>query len=155
MEKYKIIRCIFTMLISFYFSSFGFSQEFGNVTGKIVDKSNQGIPDIIVQLQSDELIRTRTDLDGYYKLKVPIGKQVIIIRFDNEEQHQEIDVEPGDNKIKKVTLNIRYFQGVDVSATQRKESINSLPIIDVHRIPGPQNSVERYISLTTAATSNN
>lgn len=128
----------------------------GTITGKVVDKSNRGFPDAVIHLESDETYRVRTNLDGKFELVVPIGTQTIVFSLDSETFKQTLFVEENQiSEAEPVAFNIQYFEGVEVKAQVRNENIDELPIIEIHRIPGPQNSVEKYISLTTAATSNN
>src|SRR5690554_189236 len=136
-------------------TSQGFSQT-GTVTGKVVDKTNKGFPEISILLESDKSIRTKTNLDGLFELDLPIGMQTIIIQFDDEIQKRTIEIFEGEtNNLDKIKLNVQYFSGVDVTGKVRDNTIDELPVIEIQRIPGPQNSVEKYITLTTAATSNN
>jgi hypothetical protein len=128
----------------------------GTITGKVVDKTNKGFPEILIILESDITIRTKTNLDGFFELNVPIGVQTINIQFDDEVQKRTVEIAEGETQnIDKVKLNVQYFSGVNVTGIGKDNTINGLPVIDVQRIPGPQNSIEKYISLTTAATSNN
>src|SRR5690554_5804944 len=144
---------IFILLTIFAFQ--GFTQT-GVITGKVVDRTNKGFPEIIILLESDRSFRTKTNLDGYFELSVPVGLQTIIIQFDDEVQKRNIEVLDGKiQSIDKVKLNVQYFSGVDVTAKGKDHSIDDLPMIEIGRIPTPTASVESYLTFTTAATSNN
>lgn len=133
----------------------GISQT-GIISGKVVDKTNKGFPDIRVLLKEDQKIRTETNLDGYFELETPIGNQTIIIQYDNEVQERTVNVIEGEiATISKVKLDVQYFSGVSVTGKGRDNTIGDLPIIDMGSIPSPNGGVERYLVLTTAASSNN
>src|SRR5690554_4826550 len=104
---------IFSILcILITFSVQGFSQT-GTITGKVVDKSNKGFPEIQVFLKNDTKIRTETNLDGVFSLKSPIGNQTIVIQFDNEIQERSVEVIlDRTTSIDKIKLNVQYFTGI-------------------------------------------
>tara|TARA_B100000508_G_scaffold136157_1_gene128794 strand:- start:39910 stop:42525 length:2616 start_codon:yes stop_codon:yes gene_type:complete len=131
------------------------SQE-AIVSGRIVDKTNKGFPDIRIYLESNPKIRTSTNIDGEFSLNVPTGDLVIVIKYEQELQKKEVSVQNGQNiELEKIKLNVQYFEGISVQGQRKTTPIGDLPMIEVQQIPGPQNSVEKYITLTTAATSNN
>lgn len=149
------MRFIATLLLFSSLALTGFSQT-GTVTGKVVDKANKGYPEVYVFIESNPTLRTRSNLDGNFTLTSPLGEQRIIIRLDDEEYIREVDIVEGETvKLDKIKLNVLYLEGVEVSGRKKDQSIDALPIIEISRMPGPTNSVEKYISLTTAATSNN
>ncbi|PKR81181.1 hypothetical protein CW751_06240 [Brumimicrobium salinarum] len=144
---------LFIFLIAF--SLTGFSQT-GFITGKVVDKTNKGFPEIKVYLKQNTSIRTTTNLDGVFKLETPTGKHVLVIAFDDEIKEKSVFVENNKTTtISKIKLDVQYFSGIKVTARANDNTISDLPVIEVQRIPGPQSSVEKYITLTTAATSSN
>lgn len=142
-------------LLMLTISIHGISQT-GIISGKVVDKTNKGFPDIRVLLKEDQKIRTETNLDGYFELETPIGNQTILIQYDNQVQERTINVIEGEiATISKVKLDVQYFSGVSVTGKGRDNTIGDLPIIDMGSIPSPNGGVERYLVLTTAASSNN
>lgn len=142
-------------LIIFFTQCFAFGQT-GKINGKVVDKSNKGFPDIRVYLKSNSNVMTVTNLDGEFTLIVSPGEHTIIIQYENNRKEKKVAVAAGETvAIEKVKLNIQYFEGISVQGTRKTTPIGDLPMIEVQQIPGPQNSVEKYITLTTAAVSNN
>lgn len=144
------------IIVLFTFLTLQGLAQTGLVTGKVVDKTNKGFPEITVFLKNNSSLRTKTNLDGIFKLEVPIGIQTIIVQSGNEVHQQTIEIEEGKtHSLDRIKLDIQYFSGVEITGTTRDHTIDQLPLIEIQRIPGPQNSVEKYITLTTAATSNN
>ncbi|MBW7868528.1 MAG: carboxypeptidase regulatory-like domain-containing protein [Brumimicrobium sp.] len=140
-----------------FFTVFSFAQM-GTVMGKIVDKTNKGFPNIQVTIitQDNSKHQTTTNIEGDFSLKVPPGKHQLIYKEDESNKLIDIEVQEGQIlKLDKIKLNIQYLEGVDVSGKSKDLSINELPVIEIHQIPGPTNSVEKYITYTTAASSNN
>ncbi|PWH85410.1 TonB-dependent receptor [Brumimicrobium oceani] len=147
------IFSIFLLLI--IISLNGLSQT-GTITGKVVDKTNKGFPEIRIFLKEDQKVRTETNLDGYFELTAPTGRQTIIIQFDDEVQERIVQViTDKTTEIDKVKLNVQYFTGISVTARAKDNTIDDLPVIDMGSIPSPNGSVEKYLTLTTAASSNN
>lgn len=138
------------------FSVITFAQK-AQISGKVVDKTNRGFPEILVFVKEFPKFRTETNLDGIYELVVPADTLItIVINFQNEVENLEVRMKEGEQlKLDKVKLDIQYFSGVNVKGTQRDGTIGDLPMIEVQQIPGPQSSVEKYLTLTTAAVSNN
>jgi hypothetical protein len=147
------MRIFSIYLLLIIFSAQGFSQT-GTITGKVVDKTNKGFPDIRIFLKEDVKVRTETNLDGIYELIIPTGSQTIVIQFDDEVQERIVEVIADETTtIDKVRLNVQYFSGFSVTA--KANVVDGLPVIDVGAIPSPNGSIEKYLTLTTAASSNN
>lgn len=146
----------FTFIILFLFAVGQVLSQSGTVTGRVVDKANRGFQDVLVFIEEDLKNRTRTDIDGNYELTVPADQNLTLKISYGKEQHTfPIRLNDGETyAMNKVRLSVQNVDGVNINAT-RKENIDNLPIIEIQNIPGPQNSVERYLTLTTAATSNN
>lgn len=146
----------FTFFILFLFAVGQVLSQSGTVSGRVVDKANRGFQDVLVFIEEDLKNKTRTDIDGNYELTVPADQNLTLKISYGKEQHTfPIRLNDGEKyAMNKVRLSVQNVDGVDINAT-RKENIDNLPIIEIQNIPGPQNSVERYLTLTTAATSNN
>lgn len=145
------------LLLSFILLSFVGLAQNGIITGKVVDRTNKGFPNIAVRVINDsEQFQTLTNLDGDYQLSVPTGEYKLLINFDGRIYSEDIVVEAGETlRISRQKIDAQYFDGVEVTGRSRDNKISELPIIEVHQIPGPSNSLEKYITLTTAASSNN
>lgn len=149
------MRYFFLILLSAILSLQAIAQT-GTLKGKVVDKTNKGFPEIKISLKSNEKIRTKTNLNGFYELEAPIGNQTIIIQFDDEIKERDVVVlENQIINLEKVKLNVQYFTGVNVTGKGSGGTIDDLPVIDMGSIPAPGGGVEKYLTLTTAASSNN
>lgn len=151
------MRFIFLLLTLLFLPFIGRTQtDWGWVSGKVVDKSNQGFPNVFVAVENNIDWYTKTTIDGKFILKLPQGDYKLSAQFGDEIEKRSVQVRSGDTvKLKKIKLNIQYFDAFKVTGETRDFTISELPAIEVKSIPGPQHSVEKYISLTTAATSNN
>lgn len=149
------MRVLSTFLLIFCFAIQGWSQM-GTVTGRIVSKANKGFPGIVVSSKNDKTLQTKTNLDGAFHLQIPTGEQKITIQFQSEVEEYTVQVNEGETtNLGKIKLDIQYYGEVSVRGKGKDNTIDDLPVIETARIPGPESSVEKYITLTTAATSNN
>ncbi len=127
------------------------------IEGQVVDKTNRGVQDVLVYVDGSSLMRTKSNLDGYFSLEVTANTEIKLIVF-YEEIIQTENLFLNENevyKLSRIKLSIQTVSGFEVKGKSKDLTINELPIIEIQNIPGPQNSVERYLTLTTAATSNN
>lgn len=129
----------------------------GIVSGRVVDKSNVGIFEAQIFLKEFPLTRTRTNVDGGFSLTITANQQVtLVIQFEEEKKYYSINVaEKETYNLDKIKLNVQSFEGITVQGKEKDLTIEQLPVIDISTIPGPQNSIERYLVYTTAARSNN
>ncbi|MDX1652643.1 MAG: TonB-dependent receptor [Brumimicrobium sp.] len=150
------MKFLFFFLCIATFSWQSFAQT-GEITGKVVDKTNKGFPDILIFLEEHPEIRTETNLDGVYSLTVPANDSLtVIISYLDEKVSIPIYLEVNEiERLNKIRLDVQYFSGVEVIGKEKDQSLEELPVIEIQIIPGPQPSVEKYLTLTTAATSNN
>ena len=149
------MRIVTLFFFIFCFAISGWSQT-GTLIGKVVSKSNQGFPGILIAVKGEKAIRTKTNLDGLFQLQMPTGKHTIVIRFHNEAQEYDVEIDEGKTTdLGKIKLNVQYYEAVNVTGKEKDYTVNHLPVIENARIPGPESSVEKYITLTTAASSNN
>lgn len=127
------------------------------VVGKIVDKTNRGFQDVIIKVKEFPRYSTSSNLDGDFILIVPAEQEITVeIKHEEEVFKYPLRLTPGEKyELGKIKLSVQFVSGVDVRASEKKENINNLPVIEMQNIPGPQSSVERYLTLTTPATSNN
>lgn len=150
MLKYALTFVIFSLALSVI------GQQ-GIIKGKVVDRGNRGVFDARVYVVEQKDYQTKTNIAGEFELKVPANKELnIAVIFDGEGETVSFFVAPNETKsLSKIKLDIQVMTGVDVQGAKQSDDINRLPVIEVQNIPGPQSSVERYLTLTTAATSNN
>lgn len=147
----KILFSVFSLLICII----SFTQT-ATIKGKVVDKYNKGFSDARIYLAENEVIQTRTDLDGKYSLDVPANQNITLVviysseRFDyklNLKNNQVYDVP-------KTTFSLQSNDGVVITGS-RNSDIDNIQKIDLLNIVGPSQSVEKFLTFSTAATSNN
>lgn len=127
------------------------------VRGKVIDRLNKGVYGVRVQLKEDGQTRTETNVLGEFRIKVPAEKALNIeIQYDDEVQSFPILLEADEvYNLGRVKLDLTVYGTVDVTGAIRRNDIESLPIIEFANIPSPINSIEKSLTYTTAATSNN
>ncbi len=149
------MRLIGLFILTLFNCAFILGQN-GTIKGKVVDKTNKGFPDTKIYLEGDRSINTRTNIDGEFSLSVTPGEHIVVIKYLQEKQKVPVNIREGEViTLDKVKLDVQYFEGVSVEGVRKTTPIGDLPMIEVQQIPGPQSSVEKYITLTTAAVSNN
>jgi hypothetical protein len=73
------MRLTWLPILIAFFSSFSILGQTKIVTGKIIDEFDlKGIPGIRIQ-NADTTILTQTDLDGKFKVEVPVNEQSLLI----------------------------------------------------------------------------
>lgn len=141
----------------FFLIPFLIVAQQGSVKGRVVDKTNKGVQGVLVKVVEQPILRTKTNLDGEYLLSIPINES-ITLEISYQEEVFKIPVNaytPETIELDKIKLAIKTFSSVNVTAKTKDNTIGSLPVIEVMNIPSPNASVEGYLTLTTAATSNN
>ena len=124
--KYSIIVLFFICLIT--------NAQTGKIAGTILDKdlNNQVLPFANVAVKGTK-IGTTTDLDGKYKLEVPVGKHVLILSFlgyiskevsftINANEEKTINETLGSGSVK--------MEDVVVKATQKGRDKESALLLD-------------------------
>ncbi|MBC7654414.1 MAG: von Willebrand factor type A domain-containing protein, partial [Oligoflexus sp.] len=98
------------------------------VTGYVYDSSKQVLTGATLSSRLNPKIRTTTDINGYFKLKVSQSEKKIIVSFLDFET-KEVNIKPGDLKIylnaDKNSLNEVVVIGY---GTQQKKSISGFNI---------------------------
>lgn len=101
-----------------------FAQDTKLITGLVVDEQMNSIVGATVIIKENYLIGTVADVNGKFSLKIPIGKQIIVVSFIGMKT-QEIDVSGKDN----ITVTLKN-QNVQLNETivigygqQKKESV--------------------------------
>ena len=94
-------------------SNYAFSQSSTQVIkGRIVDEITQiPIPGVtVILLNSNPVVGANTDLDGFYKLNAPIGRQAIQIKYLGYEDKviNDIIVSAG----KEVNINVFLTENI-------------------------------------------
>lgn len=127
----------------------------GTLEGKCVDK--RGTPIENAKVAVPELTNRvyYTNGDGRFSLEVPAGiSHNMVFRYDTLEVRMTASVNAGEvKKLKNITFPILTIQAVEVVGEGNEGGIIRLPKLDFQLLPN--NSVERYLIYSTAASSNN
>jgi len=93
-----------TLVFSIIIYSFSFGQ--GIIRGKITDENGETVIGASINLKSNNAIRTMTDFDGNYSLKIPATTpQIMVITFIGYKPTEEtINPRNGEIIIKNISL---------------------------------------------------
>ena len=146
------------LIILFYlFSVLFLHGQTGTIDGRIVSKSNNGIPNIQVSIKENTSYRTYTNVDGAFSLVVP-SNQLLTLIFQGVGFQDSIKVEVDENeilKLNKIKLDYQSFEEVQIKGKERDLTIEQLPMVETHYLPGVNSGIEQYLIYTTPARSNN
>ncbi len=126
------------------------------ISGRCVDKKNNPIESVNIVTNKGIPLTTSTDKDGIYAFEAVVGDTIIIKYFAADEvlETRKVIVKNQDLVVKDVVLKIVGQIEVEVISDREDPfEIIELPLIDVQNIP--MGGVEKYLTLTTAAVSNN
>jgi len=146
----------YILLLILVFTSTNYAQT-GLLTGKVIDASTKesliGANILITQLEN---IGAATDIDGNFKLNIPVGSYSIrvsligftsIVRTDiiiktKGEQYVEIHLSPTSLSIDEVTVTADYF---DKAVIENNLSTLALGAEEVRRSPGAMGDFQRIL----------
>lgn len=164
------------MIISiFFFGTIAGQGITQNIRGRVTDAwTKTGLPGAnVVILNSDPVVGTVTDIDGYYEIRnIPIGRVSLRISFIGykEKIFQNIQITSGKELVLDIKLmeDIKEMESVEVVAEENKlESINDMSTVssrafsveETQRFAGARNDVARMASnfagVSTANDANN
>ncbi len=147
---------IFFTLMLIFLSTSTFAQT-GLLTGKVIDASTKetliGANILVTQLEN---IGAATDIDGNFKLNIPVGSYSIkvsligftsIVRTDiiiktKGEAYVEIQLSPTSLKLDEVTVTADYF---DKAIIENNLSTIALGVEEVRRSPGAMGDFQRIL----------
>lgn len=98
--KQKLLKMYLVCVLFLMSGVAAFAQQGIQVTGKVIDSTNEGVPGVNVKVKGGSG-GTITDIDGIYKIQVPDSKSVLVFSFIGYET-QEVPV--GSKSVIDVTL---------------------------------------------------
>ncbi|MCK5455906.1 MAG: carboxypeptidase-like regulatory domain-containing protein, partial [Melioribacteraceae bacterium] len=146
----------YILLLILVFTSINYAQT-GLLTGKVIDASTKealiGANILVTELEN---IGGATDVDGNFKINVPVGSYSIkvsligytpIVNTDiviktNSESYFEIQLSPTSLKIDEVTVTADYF---DKAVIENNLSTIALGVEEVRRSPGAMGDFQRIL----------
>ena len=154
---------ILTLLIAIFFGSTLNAQQLTNsVRGQVLDKiTQQSLPGAtIIVLDSDPILGTATDMDGYFSLdNVPIGRVSLQISFLGYEPMVMQDLNLSGSKalslIVQLEESIEMLEVVEITAEEdKRETINKMATVsartfsikEAERFAGARADVARMAS---------
>jgi hypothetical protein len=124
----------------------GFSQNRGNLTGKVVDQKGNTLPGASITVQGTTL-GTATDLNGFYSLSgIPDGLQKVKVEYMGYlPVTKDVSVEKGTTREVdfKLTVTVKELKGATVSAVidgqqralnQQKNASNIVQVLSADQI---------------------
>jgi hypothetical protein len=168
-------KSAFLFLISLL-SNFYFSQDLTQtIRGKVIDQDSkfQAIGATVIILDSDPLVGTVTDINGYYKIEnVPVGRISLKVSYTGYESRTIPNVVVGSGKETIVNVeiieSIESLESVTILAEKNKtEALNEMSQVsarvismdDTKRFAGtvndPSRMVSSYAGVNSDASGNN
>jgi len=147
-------RFLFGLFILLGSSVFGQKVK---VVGKCLDKKGRAIEDVQITSDKGDPSSVFSDENGVYEFFASYGDTVKIRYYLSEEVQQKTTVfitSVSFQRLPDMTLDIAQQGGVTVQVDKQDPfEIPKMPRIDLQKLP--MSSPERFLALTTAATSNN
>ena len=142
-------------VIAFLFFVFGSFGQKVKLSGSCTGKRNAPLPGVQVQLKSQSNQITYSDSLGYYSFEVFLGDTIRLTYNYAEFNETKSFIVNQKEEVKIPTVFFPIQPQVEVMISQSKSdpfTLEKLPLIDHQKISG---SIERTLTLTTSATSNN
>ncbi len=139
------------LYFSFLIVCFQLSAQTGKIYGSCISVNNKPIPFVLIQTDS---IKTKTNIDGYFELLLPIGDHSISFIYDSIRQSELVHIK--DNEVVnlgKVKFNLKVTDKIIITKEQLDPTLQKISDLDFQKLP--LNSAERTLVYTTSASSNN
>ncbi len=150
-------RVTFILILVVFISSFGFSQGESEIYGYVKDQEGNPVPSATVSIKS-ESIGTVTDNNGFYNLKVPSNKKLLVeITFQTYYSFsKEINLKQGQRQKIDALLKSRTLETVVIEdkRVRREPLIPIEPKIQV-KVPSVRGGIEDLIVNQLGVSANN
>jgi hypothetical protein len=147
-----MLRCFYIFLFLLSFPIFGQKVK---VSGSVIGKNKKPLENVIIRSKTNPVITTYSDSTGKYVMLIPkVDSLILVFTIDNLQEIRTFSL--GEQNFFEVpTVQFPILQQEVVNVVQSKQDpfqLEKMTKVDVQKIAG---SVERALTLTTAATSNN
>lgn len=147
-----MLRFFYIFLFLFSFPIFGQKVK---VSGSVIGKNKKPLENVIIRSKTNPVITTFSDSTGKYLMLIPkVDTLILVFTIDNLQEIRTFSL--GEQNFFEVpTVQFPILQQEVVNIVQSKQDpfqLEKMTKVDVQKIAG---SVERALTLTTAATSNN
>ena len=140
--------------------AFGAQAQFCDVNGRCVDRRKKGVEGILVKCPQAKEAATYSDANGRFTLKVPQGDSIQIyflvgdsLGTKKQEDHF-VDFGESEKNIGTITFNIQQESTIEINQRVYDPFVlEKLKFNDIQNIP--LGGIERFLTYTTAAVSNN
>lgn len=149
----------FLLLTLLLFATCSLYAQEQKVTGKVFDSGGKGIFGVAVKSKTAQNGGTRTDSTGAFVLlfQNQASAKIVIVPDPTIGGDTTFTVSFTNNSnVNLGAIKYSFSQQTEVVVVREVEDpfeLRALPTIDIGRLPG--NTIEKYITLTTAAVSNN
>lgn len=151
---FKRIASIF---VSLYFIFTSAAQATGEVSGRVVDSENLGIPGLLIETKEGD-IRTKTSNNGYFVMELEANRSfVIVIKYQGEIKEFTVNLKNGESRNLGTIKLDAVYETTEVEINQiRTEDItfHHMPLIDLQNLALP-GGVPQVLAYITPAVSNN
>lgn len=147
-----MLRFFYIFLFLFSFPIFGQKVK---VSGSVIGKNKKPLENVIIRSKTNPVITTFSDSTGKFLMLIPkVDTLILVFTIDNLQEIRTFSL--GEQNFFEVpTVQFPILQQEVVNIVQSKQDpfqLEKMTKVDVQKIAG---SVERALTLTTAATSNN
>jgi hypothetical protein len=146
--------------IFFILLAYGAEAQLCDVSGRCIDRRKKGIEGILIKSPQAKETATYSDANGRFKLQVPQGDSVQIFFAVGDslgtKKQENIFVQIGDKELNLGNIFFNIQQENTIEITQKVYDpfvLEKLKFNDIQNIP--MGGVERFLTYTTAAVSNN
>jgi len=147
-----MLRFFYIFLFLFSFPIFGQKVK---VSGSVIGKNKKPLENVIIRSKTNPVITTYSDSTGKYVMLIPkVDSLILVFTIDNLQEIRTFPLGEQSN-FEVPTVQFPILQQEVVNIVQSKQDpfqLEKMTKVDVQKIAG---SVERALTLTTAATSNN
>lgn len=159
MKKFRITYIIFT-LIALMTTNLAMAQT-ATLKGRVTIENGEGLEFVNVSIKDTHPpIGTTTDAKGYYTLKIPSNKDIIILfsTVGFESQQHTINAKADEKKILNCIMKTSSLTITPVTIKDervRKSTFTQIDVDKIENIAGPQSGVESLIKTLPDVGSNN
>jgi hypothetical protein len=139
----------FSLLLSFLLFTLDSLAQTGWVSGLVRNQDGEVLEAVTVQLQEGSKPFVLTDADGYYRIKVPAGRDITLIySYVGGNAQRTLRLSPDEERTVSLSLKVLVEIGPVAEVETKRESGTVMKGLDPkiqRRIPGPRDGIEAVL----------